>query len=39
MNTCGEKNSDNKSIVAAGKSNSEASIHCLEAFITEALEL
>ena len=32
-----EKTSDNKSSVASGKSNSEASVHCLDAFITELL--
>ena len=37
MNTSGEKTSDNKSSVASGKSNSEASVHCLDAFITEVL--
>ena len=37
MNTSGEKTSDNKSSVASGKSNSEASVHCLDAFITELL--
>ena len=37
MNTYGEKTSDNKSRVASGKSNSEASIHCLDAFITQVL--
>ena len=32
-----EKTSDNKSSVASGKSNSEASVNCLDAFITEVL--